>query len=201
MPTKFSSGIRTPNLPSSPQASLTREERSEAPSSAGAPISKLQMLPPERKIPAPHPNIQRSTLPSGSVALQKHKDILTSSSNSSLESCTSGEIKLANSTNIDQTVSSSKVKTQLSEKKPHSLQLSGERSGQDKQGFAKGGEILSPPAEFKLLGEESESSPKKEIFRYFRRISPEGMSHEDQGSPREGDQKIRKQGSRTELEK
>jgi len=146
-------------------------------------------LPPERKIPAPHPNIQWSTLPSGSVALQKHKDILTSSSNSSLESCTSGEIKLANSTNIDQTVSSSKVKTQLSEKKPHSLQLSGERSGQDKQGFAKVGEILSPPAEFKLLGEESESSPKREISRYSRRISPEGMSHEDQGSPREGDQK------------
>jgi len=189
MPTKFSSGIRTPNLPSGPQASLTREERSEAPSSAGAPISKLQKLPPERKIPAPHPNIQRSTLPSGSVALQKHKDILTSSSNSSLESCTSGEIKLANSTNIDHTVLSSKVKTQPSEKKPHSLQLSGERSGQDKQGFAKVGEILSPPAEFKLLGEESESSPKREISRYSRRISPEGMSHEDQGSPREGDQK------------
>ena len=71
-----------------------------------------------------------------------------------VSSCTSGEIKLANSPNIDQTVSSSKVKTQPSEKKPHSLQLSGERSGQDKQGFAKVGEILSPPAEFKLLGQQ-----------------------------------------------
>ena len=190
-PAKFASGIRTPNLPSGPQASLTREERNEAPSSAGAPTLKLHKLqPPERKIPAPHPAIQRPSLPSGSGALPKHKDILTTSSNSSLESCTSGEIKLANSASIDRSAPSSEVRTVLSEKKPAvspSLQLSGERGG---QGFVKGGEILSPPTGFKQLGEQSETSPKRDISRYSRRISPEGMSHEDQGSPREGDQKL-----------
>ena len=197
MPTKFSAGVRTPNLPSGPQVSLVGEERSEPPpSSSSVPTSKLRKMS-ERKIPTPHANVQRSTTPvSGGTSL-KHRDALTGSSNSSLESCTSGEIKLSNSANLDRNV-------QLLEKRenkpglpkvaqrkadvPSSLNLSSEGSRQGQHGGVVEGEILSPPIAFKSLEKASEISPKEDVNRYSRRISPEGMSHGDDSSPLEDNQ-------------
>ena len=197
MPTKFSAGVRTPNLPSGPQASLVGEERSEPPPlSSSVPTSKLRKMS-ERKIPAPHANMQRSTTPvSGGTSL-KHRDALTGSSNSSLESCTSGEIKLSNSANLDRNVQSLEKrenKTSLpkvAQRKgdvPSSLNLSSDGSRQSQHGGVVEGEILSPPIAFKTLEKASEISPKEDVSRYSRRISPEGMSHGDDSSPLEDNQ-------------
>ena len=195
MPTKFSAGVRTPNLPSGPQASLVGEERSEPPpSSSGVPTSKLRKMP-ERKIPTPHTSMQRSAIPSsGGAPSMKHRDTRTSSSNSSLESCTSGEIKLTNSANIDQngqSLEKSANKSEVVQRKadvPFSLQLSSEGSRQDQHGGVVEGKILSPPPAFKSLEKASETSPKGDVSRYSRRISPEGMSHGDDSSPVEENQ-------------
>ena len=199
MPTKFSAGVRTPNLPSGPQASLVGEERSEPPpSSSSVPTSKLRKMS-ERKIPAPHANMQRSAIPGsgGGTPSMKHRDTRTTSSNSSLESCTSGEIKLTNSANLDRNVQlleKSANKASLPEAVqrkvdvPFSLQLSSEGSRQDQHGGVVEGKILSPPLAFKSLEKASETSPKGDVSRYSRRISPEGMSHGDDSSPVEENQ-------------
>ena len=194
MPTKFSAGVRTPNLPSGPQASLVGEERSEPPpSSSGVPTSKLRKMS-ERKIPSPHTSMQRSAISgSGGAPSMKHRDTRTSS-NSSLESCTSGEIKLTNSANIDRNVQSlekSANKSEAVQRKadvPSSLKLSSEGTHQDQHGGMVEGKILSPPPAFKSLEKAAETSPKGDVSRYSRRISPEGMSHGDDSSPVEENQ-------------
>ena len=97
-------------------------------------------------------------------------------SNSSLDST---DIKLAVSAKLDS--ESTKVTTEQEELvKPAKLEIPETQSS----AHSSTSELVSPPAEFKLTTndetEESSTHP-----RFGRRISPEGMSHDDATSPRD----------------
>ncbi len=162
---------------------------SQLPKSSGATGLKY---PGDRKIPLTgakgHP---QRTFQSGlrnKVGL-KPRDSLSSSSDS-LDSSASSEVKLVNSPGIENghvaeskslVAETSPVKS-VARVPPPLILREGRRSSLDN------GDILSPPANFSgkdLAGKElgTSSTPKppssKNHLRYGRRISPEGMSHEE----------------------
>ena len=192
-PTK-SLWVRTPNLPSasSTPSTGTSDDRSNilaplAEKSGNQTTSQLPKgptglkFPGERKIPAPGSKAQRM-IPSlhGRMGLKPREH---NSSSDSLDSSASSDIKPAESSSIDAKTVDNRRQTEANKERPQippPLKL----SPNDKD------VILSPPDDFrgrelgKLVESGSSSSSvshsgSKDLPRYGRRISPEGMSHEE----------------------
>ena len=161
-----------------------------------------------RKIPSPsHAKLQRvvprttsasttAAVLSDSVSKLQRKEI--NSSSSSLESFASSDIKLADSSSIDEAAVSLSAKAILDSKyttpeknilPPSSLEIS-------QSAASSTSDLLSPPSGFKedlsaagsrdsldkshdSLVESHDKEASQDHLRYGRRISPEGMSHEE----------------------
>lgn len=217
-------GVRTPNLPSGPTSATSSGERNGELSSLS--VEKSADLSPSQLLKAPGGKKFLSSERKGGPQLQKRAQHsvpktreYSSSSNSSLDSCTSSEVsvKPAQSSVLDEStvaVSPPKVDPVVASKQNATtpLHLSVVKRKEES-------DIISPPAAFSertITKETSDSGsttsvesgthsnsrlPSKPHPRYGRRISPEGMSHEEIAtSPKDKTSNVSEKNLRNEKE-